>query len=186
MPATFEGFSLSHAAILGADGVEEEFGDVYGVNEASIEVDTDSYDNTGDDFVLSSWFWFNFADVTVQAGYVPFETIALLSGADMLSSGAGETATYEVPMWTASSLNQPTRSMLVRVPSKDIAGNVRNLDIILYRVQFQPFGFDGPTYKDGLKLNYSGRAVISAVDETGAELEEPCIGRLVSSPISND
>jgi hypothetical protein len=40
--------------------------------------------------------------------------------------------------------------------------------------------FDGPTFKDGLKLNYHGRAVVSSVDEKGTALVDPAIGRLVN------
>ena len=72
--------------------------------------------------------------------------------------------------------------MRIRVPAKDTNGVTRNLDFILYKVQFQPFSFDGPSYKDGLKLNYSGRALISSVDETGTSLTDRAIGRLVSRP----
>ncbi len=180
---TFEGFSISHAAILnGSTGADETFGDIYGVNEGSLEADTDSFDNTGDNAVLSTWFWFNFANVTIQAGYVPFDTIALLSGTSVTSSGSAPNDHYSVPLWTEESLNQPTRPMRIRVPAKDTNGVTRNLDFILYKVQFQPFSFDGPSYKDGLKLNYSGRALISSVDETGTSLTDRAIGRLVSRP----
>jgi hypothetical protein len=71
--------------------------------------------------------------------------------------------------------------VLIRVPSKDSLGAVRTMDIILYRVQFQPIAFDGPNYKDGLVLNYTGRAVLSTVDETGDDLTERAIGRLVNT-----
>jgi hypothetical protein len=70
----FEAFSVSHAAILnGTTGAEEA--DIYGVREGSVSVDSDSYDNTGDDAVLSNWFWFNYAEVTISSGYVPFNVI---------------------------------------------------------------------------------------------------------------
>jgi hypothetical protein len=72
--------------------------------------------------------------------------------------------------------------MLIRTLSKDSAGINRTLDFILYRVQFQPFSFDGPSYHDGLKLNYEGRALLSSVDEAGNSLAERAIGRLVSRP----
>lgn len=196
----YEGFSLSHAAILnGTDGVEEPWGDIYGVREGSIEVDTDSYDNTGDDAVLSSWFWFNFATVSITAGYVPFPLIASLSGQTVTSSTGGEVdpgnasydpETHSLALWNESSLNQPTRPMMIRVPSKDSDGNIRVMDFVLYKVQFEPFGFDGPTYKDGLLLNYSGKCLMSEKDEKGADLPfkadgvtiEKSIGRLINRP----
>lgn len=173
----FEAFSVSHAAILnGATGAEAA--DIYGVREGSVSVDSDSYDNTGDDAVLSNWFWFNYAEVTISSGYVPFNVISLLTGAPVTSTGD----TWSMPLWTQSSLNQPNRPVLIRVPSKDSAGDVRTMDIVLFRVQFMPIAFDGPTYKDGLVLNYSGRAVVSPVDEAGVALPEKAIGRLLNKP----
>jgi len=161
----FEAFSISHAAILnGSTGAE--LADIYGVREGSVAVDSDSYDNTGDDAVLSNWFWFNYAELTVSSGFVPFDVISLLTGAPVTSTGD----VWSMDLWTEDSLNQPSRPVLIRVPSKDSAGAVRVMDIVLFRVQFQPISFDGPTYKDGLVLNYSGRAVVSPVDETGTAL----------------
>jgi len=180
-----EGFSISHAAILdGATGAELANGDIYGVREGSVELDMDSYDNTGDDVVLSTWYWFNFATITVQAGYVPFSLLATLSGTTLVSSGVAPADYYTLPLWDTASLNTTTRPMLVRVPSKDSAGVTRNLDIVLYKVQFQPFSFDGPSYKNGLLLNYVGKALVSSVSETGAALGggARAVGKLVSKP----
>ncbi len=178
-----EGFSLTHAAILnGTTGAEEVAGDIYGVRTGTIAADTGNYDNTGDDTVLSSWFWLNFATVTVQAGYVPFDTIALLSGATITSSGSGANDYYSLPLWDTESINQPPRPMLIRVPAKDKDGIIRTLDFVLYRVQFGPFSFDGPSYKSGLLLNYTGRAVVSDKDETGATLTRKAIGRIINRP----
>lgn len=178
-----EGFSVTHAAILnGTTGVQEEFGDIYGINDGSIELDTDSYDNEGDDTILSTWFWLNYATVTVQAGYIPFDTLGLLYGVTVTSSGTAPNDTYSIPLWNEKAQNQAVRPMLVRTLSKDSAGIPRTLDFILFRVQFMPFSFDGPSYRDGLKLNYEGRALLSSVDEAGNALTERAIGRLVSRP----
>lgn len=180
MPSTgiFEGFSVSHAAILdGSTGAEQA--DIFGVREGSVAVNSDSHDNTGDDAVLSSWFWFNYAEVKISSGFIPFRVISLLTGAPATSSSD----VWSVPLWNQSSLNQPPKPVLVRVPSRDSLGAVRNMDIILYRVQFQPIAFDGPTYKDGMTVNYSGRAVISTVDETGVALTEKAIGRLLNTAV---
>jgi len=178
-----EGFSLTHAAILdGTTGAEEVNGDIYGVRTGTIAADTGNYDNTGDDAVLSSWFWFNFATVTVQAGYVPFDTIALLAGATVTTSGTTPNDYFTLPLWEETSLNQPPRPMLIRVPAKDKDGNIRTLDFVLYKVQFGPFNFDGPAYKAGLLLNYTGRAVMSDKDEAGVTLAKKAIGRLLNRP----
>jgi len=176
-----EGFSLSHVAILnGATGAEAA--DIYGVREASLDVDTDTYDNNGDDTIMSSWAWFNFATLTVTAGYVPFEVVALLAGTTITSSGASPNDYFNLPLWNENSLNTPTRPVLVRVPSKDSAGSSRTLDIVLYKVQFDPISFDGPSYKDGLLLNYSGKCLMASNDEKGTALSERSIGRLISRP----
>lgn len=183
-----EGFSLSHAAILnGSTGLEETFGDIYGINSGSLELDSDSYDNTGDDVILSTWNWANRVTLTVQSGYIPFDTLSLLTGSKVTSSGAGATQSFSLPLWETEALNTTPRPVLIRVPSKDSTGAARYLDFILYKVQFQPFSFDGPVYKDGLKLNYSGSALFSSTTETGAPvlnsvtgLPTKAIGRLVS------
>lgn len=186
-----EGFSLSHAAILnGTTGIEETFGDIYGIRSGNLELDQDSYDNTGDDSILSTWNWANKANVTVQAGYIPFNTLALISGSTVTSSGSGDTQTFSLPLWEERQMNTQPRPMLIRVPSKDAMGVARVLDFILYKVQFQPFSFDGPAYKEGLLLNYNGSALFSSVDEKGAQVLDSktgqptkAIGRLLSRGI---
>ena len=185
-----EGFSLSHAAILdGTTGADAVDGDIYGIRSGSIELDTDSYDNTGDDAVLSTWYWFNKATLTIQSGYVPFRTIALLTGSKATSSGTAPNDYYTLPLWEDRQQNTTPRPVLIRVPSKDQNGVIRTLDFILYKVQFQPISFDGPTYKDGLLLNYTGTALMSSTDEKGQPvldsqtgLATRAIGRLVSKP----
>lgn len=189
MSSTVEGFSLSHAAILNGDtGQEEEFGDIYGIRSGSLELDQDSYDNTGDDVILSTWYWANKVNLTVQAGYVPFKTLELLSGSVVTSSGSANAASYSIPLWEENSMNTAPRPMLIRVPSRDKEGTQRDLDFILFKVQFQPFSFDGPSYKEGLLLNYNGSALSSDVDEKGQQVVDSktgkptkAIGRLLST-----
>lgn len=176
-----EGFSLSHAAILDGATAATEVADIYGIREGTLDVDTDSYDNTGDDAVLSSWSWINFATVSIKSGYIPLEVIALLSGTTLVSSGTGAATAYTLPIWSQKSMNQPTRPLLIRVPSKDSAGTPRVFDIVLYKCQFSPITFDGPTYKDGMAANYSAKALLSSTDEIGGALTDKAIGRLVSS-----
>ncbi len=189
--STVEGFSLSHAAILdGATGLEEESGAIYGIRSGSLELDQDSYDNTGDDVILSTWYWGNKVTLTVQSGYIPFQTLSLISGSKVKSSGSGDDVQFSLPLWELESMNTTPRPMLIRVPSKDKDGVTRVLDFILYKVQFQPFSFDGPSYKEGLLLNYSGSALFSDVDEKGQPVLDSrtgkptkAIGRLVSKSI---
>jgi hypothetical protein len=185
---TVEGFSLSHAAILnGSTGIEEEFGDIYGIRSGSMELDQDSYDNTGDDAILSTWYWANKVNLTIQSGYVPFLTLSLLTGSVTKSSGSGVGQSFEIPLWEENSMNTQPRPMLIRVPSKDKTGASRVLDFILFKVQFQPFSFDGPAYKEGLLLNYNGSALFSDVDEKGQPVLDSrtgkptkAVGRLLS------
>jgi hypothetical protein len=177
---TFEGFSLSHAAILNGTTAAET-ADIYGIREGTLDVDTDSYDNTGDNSVLSSWSWINFATVSIKSGYIPLSLVALLSGSTITSSGIDAATTYSTPLWNEKSMNQPTRPLLLRVPSKDSSGVPRVFDIVLFKVQFAPITFDGPTYKDGMAINYSGKALMSDKDELGVALTEKAVGRLVSS-----
>jgi hypothetical protein len=181
MPGIVEGFSVSHAAILdGTTGAETA--DIYGIREGSIELDTDSFDNTGDDAVLSTWSWFNFATISITSGFIPFATLALITGVETTSTGTAPAQTFERPLWDERELNTTPRPVLVRVPSKDTEGAARWLDFVLYKVQFEPISFDGPSYKDGLVANYTGKALISDVDETGEDLTSRAVGRIVSAP----
>jgi hypothetical protein len=188
---TVEGFSLSHAAILdGTTGAEHVDGDIYGVNEATLEPDTDTYDNEGDDFVLSTWGWLNYASLEVKGGYIPFKLITLLSGEATTSSGVAPNDYFTQLLWTDRSLNVAPRPVLIRIPSKDADGAVRSLEFVLFKVQFDPIKFEGPTYKDGLKINYSGRALPSLNNEAGVLLSTAygvpvgtrAVARMVSRP----
>lgn len=276
-----EGFSLTHAQVL--DGgtpfltalavAASEAEDIYGVNDSSMDPDTGDYDNEGDDAVLSTWSWFNYADLTIQAGYLslplianltnrpveqvvqaagtpevnsliatgatagnfqirvngqttgnipwnataavvstalkalsnvdendvvvtggPLPTTAVvitwadaLAGQDMdvtvqngTLTGGNAVITTTTPgvdqspaadtldLWHEDSMNVAPKPMVVRMPAKDSTGDVRSLALGLYRVQFRPITFDGPSYKDGLKVNYGGRAVQSNTNELGA------------------
>lgn len=194
MPSTIvEAFSLSHAQIL--DGTtafsavttgSSAWGDIYGVNDASLDPDTDSYDNEGDDAVLSTWNWMNKADLAVQAGYVSFALIANMTGRTISSTGSGNSIVYGIDLWHEDDFNVPRRPMIIRMPSKDHLGAVRYLDIGLYSVSFAPITFDGPQYKDGLKVNYNGQALMSTVDELGATFADSKkrIAKLISRPVS--
>jgi hypothetical protein len=181
---SFEGFSLSHAAILNATGGAEN-STIYGVRNGTISTDQGNFENTGDDVVLSEHFWINFANVTIEEGFIPFSTIALITGTNVTSSGAAGSDYYALPLWTLNSMNQPTQPMAIRVPAKDSLGQIRTLDFVLYRVQFQPFNFTGPSYKTGLSCSIAGRALFSTVNEVGTAFTDGAgsrIGRLIAWP----
>lgn len=193
-PSTIvEAFSLSHVQILdGATAFADvttgsnAWGDVYGVNDASLDPDTDSYDNEGDDVVRSTWNWLNKAELAVQAGYVSFALIANMTGRTISSTGSGDSIVYGIDLWHEDDFNVPRKPMIIRMPSKDHLGAVRYLDIGLYTVSFAPITFDGPQYKDGLKVNYNGQALVSTVDELGAAFSDGKgrVGKLISRPVS--
>ena len=193
-PSTIvEAFSLSHVQILdGATAFADvttgstAWGDVYGVNDASLDPDTDSYDNEGDDVVRSTWNWLNKAEIAVQAGYVSFALIANMTGRTISSTGSGDSIVYGIDLWHEDDFNVPRKPMIIRMPSKDHLGAVRYLDIGLYTVSFAPITFDGPQYKDGLKVNYNGQALVSTVDELGAAFSDGKgrVGKLISRPVS--
>jgi hypothetical protein len=94
----------------------------------------------------------------------------LTSGGVMSETTSGHAAlgaATAMDLWHEDSMNTTPKPMLVVMPSKDNLGVPCRLLIGLYRVQFRPMSFDGPAYKDGLKVNYNGRAVMSSVDELG-------------------
>lgn len=81
-----EAFSVSHAAILDrVNGTTET--DIFAVRTASITPDLGSYDNTGDDAVLSTWNWFNKGTFTVVSGFVGLDLYAKLSGTTVAVGG---------------------------------------------------------------------------------------------------
>jgi hypothetical protein len=180
----FEGFSLSHAAILdGSTGAESAT--LYGCRNGTVATDSGNFENTGDDIVLSEWFWINFANVTVEEGFIPFDTVALITGTTVSSSGSAPNDYYSVPLWTLASMNTVTRPMAIRCPAKDSAGSLYTLDFVLYKVQFMPFNFTGPSYKNGLTFSVNGRALMSLVDEVNTSLPvgyPRSIGRLIAEP----
>ena len=60
--------------------------------DGSLDLTGNSYDNTGDDQVLSSWSWINFATVSIKSGYIPLSVIALLAAVAVVSCIPGGAA----------------------------------------------------------------------------------------------
>jgi hypothetical protein len=205
---TVEAFSVSHAAILdGTTGAEAVNGDIFGVRSAALAADIGSFDNTGDDAVISSWYWFNFATLTITGGFIPFSMIELLTGipvrdyatssayaaktpldrssatyqADLTAAVGNPQHVFEQELWTDQSMITAPKPVLIRMPSRDSAGVIRLLDFVLYRVQFSPINFTGPSYKAGLEVSYTGRAVMTDRDEKGMSLGTTTDGRAIRS-----
>lgn len=86
-----EGFSVTHAAIYDGTSAATET-DIYGVRTASIAPDLGTFDNTGDDGILSTWNWFNFATLTVESGYIGFDLYAKMSGTTVDVGGTATAA----------------------------------------------------------------------------------------------
>mgnify|MGYP001550950155 FL=1 len=189
MSAIIEAFSLSHAQVLdGSTPFEtatlasaDEY-DIYGVNDGSLDPDVGEYANEGDDVELSYWPWLNHAQVNVKAGFLSFPLLATLTGRPVSSSSGANGLSYFTDLWHEDSMNVAPKPMLLRMPSKDHLGVVRTLVIGLYRVTFKPIMFDGPSYKNGLKVSYGGRANYSTVDESGSPFTDgkKRVGRLIS------
>jgi hypothetical protein len=186
----FEGFSLSSVMILdGATSAEDAANtvgtDVYGVRSASIAPDVGNFDNEGDDAVLSSWYWLNFASITVTEGYISLPLLAAITGKAISSSGAGSTQKFGFDLWHDDMFNIAPKPVLVRIPSKDNAGAARRLDFVLYKVQFGPFTFSGPAYKTGLEVSWEGRCLASTTDEMGAVFADgkKRVGRMISGAV---
>lgn len=185
-----EAFSVSHAQILepGQDfltaiaAAYNQDTDVYGVAEASLSPDTDSFDNEGDDVILSTWDWLNKADLEVKAGYLSFPLIAALTGQTISSGTVNGKQVFGLDLWHEDSMSVAPRPMVIKMPSKDRDGSPADFIIGLYKVAFKPIQFDGPAYKDGLKINYDGSALFSAVDEQGVGFADgkKRVGRLLA------
>lgn len=189
-----EAFSLKYARITDRetsflDAIAETLIDssmeFYGVNESSVEPDADSYQNEGNDAILSVWNWLNGAAVTVQAGYISFPLMAKMTGRPVVSTLSGEKQTLQTDLWHEDSFNVPPFPMIIHMPAKDADGNPLGLYFGLYKVQFAPITFDGPAYKDGLKVNYAGTAMLSDRDETGMPFEDGKrrIGTLITTEL---
>lgn len=186
----YEGFSVSHAQILdGTQTFVEALAaqaldglDFYGVKESSLSPDLGSFDNEGDNRIMSTWNWFNKADFHVQSGYVSFATIAKLTNQTISSTSVNGKTTLGLDLWHEDDMNVAPKPALVRIPSKDEFGNPADFVIGLYRIDFKPIQFDGPVYRDGLKVNYDGTATMSNFDEKGIRFPDgkSRVGRLLA------
>lgn len=184
-----EVFSISHAAILTGTkdaetaGAEETYGDFYGVDSGSISVNMGTFKNTGDDQTMSVWKYVEDADIEIRGGFIPFDLINLIFGATISSSGSGANLRWDIPFLEEEWNNVASRPVLIRCPSKDSQGNVRDFDIVLYKIYFGPIRFEGLAYKEGVKVTWSGTAVMSTVNEAGASISRKAVGRLISTAV---
>ena len=92
---------------------------------------------------------------------------ALIAWVSVAITSATDGRTVELSMF-----NVPPKPMLIRCPARDTLGKPCSLIFGLYRVNFAPISFEGPSYKEGLKTNYNGQAVLSKWDEKGVEITD--------------
>jgi len=174
-----EGFTVTHAQVL--DGTtnaltvttgDSSWGDFYGIEDASLSPTFESYENKGDDTVLSRWNSVDFVEIAIKQGYFSFPFMAGLTGIATFSSTIGSAVMFRQPLWHEDALNVADRPVLLRMRSKDTESNIRRLDVVLYKVQFKPISFTGPKYRDGLKIDWTGSALQSTTDELGVTFSD--------------
>lgn len=172
-------FSLSHAAIL--DGTTAaEVADLYGVNDGSLEIETDSAEITGDDRIMSTARWVNKATISLKSNYIPFDLMALLYNTPVVSGAEG----LSMQLWTEKSMNVAPRPVLVQAPGEDQDGNPFTMKFVLYKVRFGPISIDSfMSYKEHLAISFDGDALLSEKDELGAAFTDNLgarIGKIVA------
>lgn len=177
-------FSLSHAAILDGE-TTAELADLFGVNEGSLELESDSYDRTGDDAILSTTRWITKGTLSLKTNYVPLDLMASLYGTPVVSGAEGLT----IQMWTESAMNIKPYPVVVQAPGEDEDGNLNTMKFVLYKVKFGQISFDQfMSYKEGLAVDLSGDALLSDKDEVGSDFADGLgkrIGKIViSDPVA--
>lgn len=176
-------FSLSHAGILSGTSAAED-ADLFGVNEGSLELESDSYDRTGDDKILSTTRWITKGTLSLKTNYIPLDMMALLYGTEVAQDA--ESGGVSMQLWTENAMNIRPRPVVVRAPGEDSDGNPYTIEIVLYKVKFGQMSFDQfMSYKEGLGLSFDADALLSDKDELGNEFTDgqgARIGKLIGKP----
>ena len=176
-------FSLSHAAIL--DGsTAAELADLFGVNEGSLELESDSYERTGDDKILSTTRWITKGTLSLKSNYVPLDLMAVLYGTPVVSGAEGLT----MQLWSEKAMNIAPRPVVVQAPGETDAGVPITMKFVLYKVKFGQITFDQfLSYKEGLAISLEGDALLSDKDELGQAFTDGLgarIAKLVSANVA--
>lgn len=176
-------FSLSHAAIL--DGsTAAELADLFGVNEGSLELESDSYERTGDDKILSTTRWITKGTLSLKSNYIPLDLMAVLYGTPVVSGAEGLT----MQLWTEKAMNIAPRPVVVQAPGETDAGVPITMKFVLYKVKFGQITFDQfLSYKEGLAISLEGDALLSDKDELGVAFTDALgarIAKLVSANVA--
>lgn len=176
-----EGFSLDRAALLdGATGAEDA--QLYGAQQVSVAPQVSLSDMAADDVEWGTWNQVDRAVITVTGGFLPFATLAALTGYRVASSGASPEDYYALALWPEYGANRPAVPLALRASGRDADGHPRTLTFVLYKVRLAVVDFTGTSYKTGLGASYAGTVLFSSTDERGNALAAPEIGRLVSGP----
>lgn len=173
-------FSLSHIGILDGATAATELADFFGVNDASLEVDSDVYERTGDDQILSTNRWINKGTLSLRTNYIPLDAMALLYGTAAVSGAEG----ISMQLWTEKGMNIKPRPVVVVAPGEDQDGNPLTMKIVLYKVKFGQITFDQfMSYREGLAISIEGDALLSDKDELGVAFTDSYgkrIGKIVT------
>lgn len=173
-----EGFSISEAVLLDPDtGLPLEDGLLYGVKSGEITPEIDSWDDVSNDTYVDAWSEVKYLNVSISMSHLPVRALSLMTGSEL---DIPDITQYQMELFERSWGGQSFHPMKITIPARDADGNNRVLYYLLYRVKFYDFDFMEASYKEGLPINFQGKAFISSVDEAGAALSQPSFGRLIS------
>ena len=182
-PAAISSFSLSHVGILNGS-TSAETADLYGANDSSLELDSDIYERTGDDKVLSTARWITKGTLTVGTTYIPLPMVEALYGTPVVSATKDTKTSYTVQLWTEKGMNVAPRPVVLLAPGEDEDGVPMDIKIVLYKVKFGPMSFSQSlAYKEGLAVSFEGDALLSDKDELGAAFTDGLgarIGKIIA------
>lgn len=173
-------FSLRHAGILDGETSATEAADLFGVNDGSLELESDIYERTGDDRILSTTRWITKGTLSLSTNYIPFDLIAFLYGVPVVSGADGITQ----QLWAEKAMNIRPRPVVLEAPGEDENGIPFTIRIVLYKVKFGQMSFDQfMAYKEGLAVSFEGDALLSDTDEMGQNFTDGLgarIGKIVA------
>lgn len=178
--ANITSFSLSHAGILDGVTAATELADIFGVNEGTLEISSDTYERTGDDTVLSTQRWVTKGTLSLRTNYIPQAVLTLLYNTPVVSGATGTTQ----QLWAEKSMNIKPYPVVVTAPGQDADGEPFEMSFVLYKVQFGQIAFDQfMSYKEGLAVSLEGDVLLSDKDELGAPFSDNLgrrIGKIVT------
>jgi hypothetical protein len=183
----FEGFSFTHASLLGGTGslygagnygaglygtgqAGTESAVLYAARTATIEQAVSEIPSMADDIAIGVWDVLADATLTVEAGFISFDALAAITGLPASSSGAAPGDYYALPLWELPAANVTALPVLLRANGRDSLARTREIDLLLYQVQLTWLQITGPAYKNGVGASYAGKIIPSTTDEQGTYL----------------